>query len=114
MQDPDNTKLLTFSLEVTEDNAGGPVQLQAMSSLPNNVGTKTEDSPINANAVVAVSGDWDGDGDVDISDIRALIRAIQLRQDIDLSFDFNDDGQVNYTDVRLLQRMCTRSGCAVN
>lgn len=114
LQDPDNTKLLTFSLEVTEDNAGGPVQLQAMSSLPNNVGTKTEDSPINANAVVAVSGDWDGDGDVDISDIRALIRAIQLRQDIDLSFDFNDDGQVNYTDVRLLQRMCTRSGCAVN
>ena len=60
-----------------------------------------------------MKGDWDGDGDVDMMDIRALTRAIQLRQDIDMSFDFNDDGQVTYTDVRLLQRMCTRSRCAV-
>lgn len=114
LQDPDNTQLLTFTLEVTEDNVGGPVQLLAMSSLPNNVGTKTAVSPINANAVVAVPGDWDGDGDVDILDIRALIRAIQLRQDIDIRFDFNGDGKVTYTDVRLLQRMCTRRGCRSN
>eukprot|EP01093_Parvamoeba_rugata_P002471 TRINITY_DN13048_c0_g2_i2.p1 TRINITY_DN13048_c0_g2~~TRINITY_DN13048_c0_g2_i2.p1 ORF type:complete len:244 (-),score=43.20 TRINITY_DN13048_c0_g2_i2:1-732(-) len=113
LQDPDNTQLLTFSLVVTEDNAGGPIELFATSSLPANVGTKAENSEINANAVVAVKGDWDGDGDVDMMDIRALTRAIQLRQDIDMSFDFNDDGQVTYTDVRLLQRMCTRSRCAV-
>lgn len=114
LQDPDNTQLLTFSLVVTEDNAGGPIELFATSSLPANVGTKAENSEINANAVVAVKGDWDGDGDVDMMDIRALTRAIQLRQDIDMSFDFNDDDQVTYTDVRLLQRMCTRSACAVN
>lgn len=60
-----------------------------------------------------VIGDYDGDGDVDMLDIRALIRAIQLRQTIDASFDFNDDGQVTYTDVRLLQRMCTRTRCTV-
>ena len=60
-----------------------------------------------------VKGDWDADGDVDINDIRGLTRAIQLRQEISLSFDFNDDGKVTYTDVRLLQRMCTRPRCAV-
>ncbi|WP_339771122.1 S8 family serine peptidase [uncultured Paraglaciecola sp.] len=114
LQDPDNTKLLTFTLEVTEDNAGGPIQLLALSTLPNNIGTKMAVSPVNDNAVVAVAGDWDGDSDVDMLDIRALTRAIQLRQDIDMSFDFNEDGQVNYTDVRLLQGMCTRSRCAVN
>ena len=63
--------------------------------------------------IQVVEGDYDGDGDVDIMDIRALTRAIQLRQTIDNSFDFNEDGQVSYTDVRLLQRMCTRTRCAI-
>ncbi|WP_166425666.1 ExeM/NucH family extracellular endonuclease [Paraglaciecola sp. 20A4] len=63
--------------------------------------------------VQVVEGDFDADGDVDIMDIRALTRAIQLRQTIDNSFDFNEDGQVTYTDVRLLQRMCTRTFCAI-
>ena len=63
--------------------------------------------------VQVVEGDYDGDGDVDMMDIRALTRAIQLRQTIDNSFDFNEDGQVSYTDVRLLQRMCTRTRCAI-
>ena len=63
--------------------------------------------------VQVVEGDFDADGDVDIMDIRALTRAIQLRQTIDNSFDFDEDGQVTYTDVRLLQRMCTRTRCAI-
>ncbi|WP_339771126.1 ExeM/NucH family extracellular endonuclease [uncultured Paraglaciecola sp.] len=63
--------------------------------------------------VQVVEGDFDADGDVDIMDIRALTRAIQLRQTIDNSFDFDEDGQVTYTDVRLLQRMCTRTSCAI-
>ena len=112
LQDPDNTQLLTFSLEVTEDNAGGPVQLLAMSSLPNSLGTKTAVSPINANAVVAVPGDWDGDGDVDVNDINGLMLAIQLEQVIDLSFDFNGDGVVNILDVRGMSALCTRARCA--
>jgi len=112
LENPDNTKLLTFEVEVSADNTGGPIELVAMSSLPNNVGTKTEASPVNDTSVVATFGDVDGDGDVDINDIRALIRAIQLREDISLRFDLNADGRVTYTDVRMLQRMCTRSRCA--
>jgi len=112
LQDPDNTQFLTFSLEVTEDNVGGPVQLLAMSSLPNNIGTKTAVSAINANAIVAVPGDWDEDGDVDINDVRGLIGAIQRRETIDLAFDFNNDGVVNTLDARLMMTLCTRSGCA--
>jgi hypothetical protein len=61
----------------------------------------------------SVIGDWDVDGDVDMNDLRSLIRAIQLRQEIDSSFDFDNDGRVTYNDVRLLQRMCTRARCAV-
>jgi hypothetical protein len=118
LQDPDDTQLLTFSLEVTEDNAGGPVQLIAMSTLPNTIGTKTAVSSINANANVAVPpvtlvpGDWDLDGDVDINDMRGLVRAIQLGQAIDLSFDFNDDGVVNILDIRSMSALCTRTRCA--
>jgi hypothetical protein len=118
LQDPDDTQLLTFSLEVTEDNAGGPVQLIAMSTLPNTIGTKTAVSSINANANVAVPpvtlvpGDCDLDGDVDINDMRGLVRAIQLGQAIDLSFDFNDDGVVNILDIRSMSALCTRTRCA--
>ena len=63
--------------------------------------------------VAAVRGDYDGDGDVDRNDIFGLLRAVQLRQDIDLSFDLNDDGVVNSLDVRVLSTLCTRAGCAV-
>ncbi|WP_299084496.1 ExeM/NucH family extracellular endonuclease [uncultured Paraglaciecola sp.] len=57
-------------------------------------------------------GDWDSDGDVDINDIRALTRAIQFGQVIDLSFDFNNDGIVNIRDVRGMSALCTRTRCA--
>jgi predicted extracellular nuclease/endonuclease I len=63
--------------------------------------------------VAAVRGDFDGDGDVDRNDIFGLLRAVQLREEIDLSFDLNDDGVVNGLDVRVMSTLCTRAGCAV-
>ncbi|MBT1450040.1 ExeM/NucH family extracellular endonuclease [Glaciecola sp. XM2] len=60
-----------------------------------------------------VKGDWDGDGDVNVNDIRGLIRAIQSRQEIDMSFDLNEDGNISVLDVRLLVFLCTRPRCAI-
>lgn len=110
LQDPDNTQFLTFSVEVTEDNSGGAVELQAISSLPNNVGTKAEASAINDNAIVAAP-DIDADGDVDFADIVALSRLIRRGPVTDMRYDFNSDGVVNTLDVRVLRTMCTRNRC---
>jgi len=113
LQDPSNEKLLTFTVEVNADNKGGAIELVAMSSLPSNIGTKTEATPVNDNAAVVIQGDWDLDNDVDLNDVRALTRAVQLGQEVSMRFDLNDDGAVNYTDVRLLQGLCTRTRCAL-
>lgn len=111
LEDPDNTQLLTFSVKVSDDHAGGPVELQATSSLPNNVGTKTESSEINDDAVVAVP-DLDADGDVDFRDIVTLYRMIRSGTVTDLRYDFNADGVVNTLDARALRTLCSRNRCS--
>ncbi len=65
-------------------------------------------------ASAAIKGDFDGDGDVDINDVRGLMRAVLLRQTIDLAFDLNSDGIVSMMDVRVMMSLCTRTRCAAN
>ncbi|WP_158971149.1 BACON domain-containing protein [Paraglaciecola sp. L3A3] len=59
-----------------------------------------------------VTGDWDNDGDVDVNDMRAMVRAIQQSEEIDMSFDFNNDGTVSILDARGMSAICTRTRCA--
>ncbi|NMH60390.1 ExeM/NucH family extracellular endonuclease [Alteromonas ponticola] len=58
-----------------------------------------------------ILGDFDRDGDVDIADMRGLLRAILLRQDIDPAFDLNNDGRINFKDVWAMRKLCTDRSC---
>ncbi|WP_026374863.1 S8 family peptidase [Aestuariibacter salexigens] len=49
---PDEPTPLSFTVEITEDNLGGPLQLLAMSSLPDNEWTAAVASEVNANVEV--------------------------------------------------------------
>lgn len=60
-----------------------------------------------------VRGDWDGDGDVDLMDYYGLLRAIMMRQPVDLKFDLDNDGRITTLDARVLLTLCTRPNCAV-
>ena len=63
-------------------------------------------------SVAAMKGDWDGDLDVDINDVRAFMRAIQAKEEIDAAFDLNADGIINILDARVMMTMCTNYRCA--
>lgn len=59
-----------------------------------------------------VLGDWNNDGYVDIDDIRGLMRAISLNQEIDSRFDLNNDSTINRADVYVMKTLCSRTACA--
>mgnify|MGYP001942600444 CR=1 FL=1 len=72
----------------------------------------SDHDPLIVSLDLGLTGDWDLDGDVDVFDMRALILAIQRRQNIANSFDLNEDGIINMLDVRALRSLCTNRGCA--
>ena len=75
LQDVDDSPTqLTFTVEVTEDNLGGPIQMMAMSSLPTNVGTASAVSVVNTGGEVEGAPMATIDGEM-----TASLEVIELR-----------------------------------
>ncbi|MDP5040047.1 MAG: dockerin type I domain-containing protein, partial [Paraglaciecola sp.] len=104
--------ILTYQVTVDE-SAGGSEVVSELTNDVDSIGSKTVTNYQTVNVEnTVVRGDWDGDGDVDINDVRALTRAIQFRETIDMAFDLNNDGIINALDTRTMMTLCTRARCA--